>query len=101
MATKVQTRIQSGQCIHCGVQLGEPGDTTRRCAKDAREHSRTQSIRQLRKRTKFREEQKCIDCGDKREKGSSRCDFHSLRHTLNDKDRRAREAGRPLPSRPK
>ena len=99
MATKVQTRIRLGQCIDCGAQLGRPGDTTRRCAKDAKEHSRKQSARQNPQRAEHKSKNKCVYCSDPPKEDDTCCEFHSLRRRLNQKEYTARQAGRPAPSR--
>lgn len=100
MPTKVETRIQLGQCIKCGKPLGELGDTTRRCAKHAKEHSRKQSERQNRERSERARDNKCLYCDAPAEKDTC-CQFHSDRRKYNQRDYEARKAGRPAPPRPK
>lgn len=101
MPTKVETRIQLGQCIKCGKQLGRPGDTTRRCAECAKEHSRKQSERQNRVRAERARGNRCLYCDDPPVAGRTLCEFHIDRQKFNQRDYRARQTGRPAPPRPK
>ena len=85
MANKVRKRIEEGKCIDCGVSLGQPGDTSRRCAKHARKHNQAQGLRDRKSRAERKRQRKCINCGEKLQPGESgiRCREHQIKNSLN------------------
>jgi hypothetical protein len=68
--------VKQGLCFDCGETRGPRGTTTR-CMRHAKEHSTKQSKRNKQKRSSYKAQNRCLECGRKLSPGqTSLCEEH-------------------------
>jgi oligoendopeptidase F len=89
-----QKRISDGLCADCGEARGIRGTATQ-CRKHADERNRKQARRLAKIRTYRRENNLCIECGERLvRRKATLCQVHKYKQSLADKAQRNRKPHR-------